>query len=66
VNIPKIEGTSVELLFIGDLDGDGKPDIILNAPSNYENRIIMVFLSSTAKEGDFLKCETQKSDWFDC
>ena len=66
VNIPKIEGTSVQLLFIGDLDGDGKPDIILNAPSNYENQIIMVFLSSTAKKGDYLRCEAQKSDWFDC
>lgn len=66
VNIPKIEETSVQLLFIGDLDGDGNPDIILNAPSNYENRIIMVFLSSTAKRGDYLRCEAQKSDWFDC
>jgi len=66
VSIPTIEYTSVKLLFIGDLDGDGKPDIILDAPSNYENKNIILFLSSTANDDEYLRCEACTSDWFDC
>ncbi len=66
VNIPKTEDAVTQVLFIGDLDGDGHPDIILNAPDNYENHNIMVFLSSTAKKGNLLRGEAMKFDWFDC
>ncbi|MDR1811323.1 MAG: FG-GAP repeat protein, partial [Candidatus Fibromonas sp.] len=65
-NIPLARGTIITLLFIGDLDGDGKPDIILNAPSDYEDVDIMVFLSSTAKDGEYLRLEARKADSFDC
>jgi hypothetical protein len=54
------------LLFIGDLDGDGKPDIILDAPSDYENKKIFLFLSSTAKDGKYLRCEAWKFDDLSC
>ncbi|MDR1811557.1 MAG: hypothetical protein LBQ87_01905 [Candidatus Fibromonas sp.] len=66
VNIPQAEGVEFRLLFIGDLDGDGKPDIILDAPKNYEHTDIMLFLSSTAKEGEYLRREAHKEAWFDC
>jgi uncharacterized protein (TIGR02145 family) len=66
VRIPRTEHSAPQLLFIGDLDGDGKPDIILNAQSHYENRYIMVFLSSTAKKGEILRLEAKKFNWFDC
>lgn len=61
-----IESTVVSILFIGDLDGDEEPDIILNAPTNYENRRIIFFLSSTKKKNELLHFETEKFDWFDC
>jgi hypothetical protein len=66
VRIPHINYTVVRLWFIGDLDGDGKPDIILDAPSDYEEEIIMLFLSSTAKDGEYLRCEDINSNQFDC
>ncbi|GBU21412.1 hypothetical protein R80B4_01301 [Fibrobacteres bacterium R8-0-B4] len=66
VSIKRIRYAVVKLLFIGDLDSDGKPDIILDAPLNYENNNILLFLSSTAKKGKHLKCEGQKINYFDC
>ena len=61
-----INSTEVEILFIGDLDGDSEPDIILNAPDNYENRWIMLFLSSTKQEKELLHLEAEDFNWFDC
>ena len=66
VELDYIQSTEVEILFIGDLDGDGEPDIILNAPNNYENRDIMLFLSSSKHEKELLHLEAEKFDWFDC
>ena len=66
VELDYIQSTEVEILFIGDLDGDGEPDIILNAPNNYENRDIMLFLSSSKQEKELLHLEAEKFDWFDC
>jgi len=66
VNIPHIRYTYVRLLFIGDLDGDGEPDIILDAPGDYEELNIMVFLSSTAKKGEYLRLEALLNAQFDC
>jgi hypothetical protein len=66
VKIKNIEDQFVRVLFIGDLDGDGKPDIILDASGHYESRNILVFLSSTAKAGEYLRCEAKKGDSFAC
>jgi hypothetical protein len=61
-----INSTEVEILFIGDLDGDSEPDIIVNAADNYENRWIMLFLSSTKQEKELLHLEAEEFNWFDC
>ena len=61
-----VDDAYIEILFIGDLDGDSKPDIILNAPTNYENRYIMLFLSSTRRKGELLHLEASEFDWYDC
>ena len=61
-----IKSTEVTILFIGDIDGDNEPDIILNAPDNYENRWIMLFLSSTKQELELLHLEAEDFNWFDC
>lgn len=61
-----LQSTIVIILFIGDLDGDGEPDIILDSGDNYENRRIRLFLSSTKKENELLHLEAEKFDWFDC
>ena len=39
-----------EILFIGDIDNDGKPDILMSDPANYETVSMVLFLSSMAEE----------------
>lgn len=56
----------VTILFIGDLDGDKEPDIILDAADNYENRRIQLFLSSSKQGEELLHLEAENFDWFDC
>ena len=63
VNNELVDDAYIEILFIGDLDGDSKPDIILNAPTNYENRYIMLFLSSTRRKGELLHLEASDFYW---
>lgn len=45
------EDTNIQILFIGDLDGDGKPDFIFNTSRDYEEKRVTLFLSSPAKGG---------------
>lgn len=63
VNHALVESACIEILFIGDLDGDSKPDIILNARTNFENRYIMLFLSSTREKGELLHLEASDFWW---
>ncbi len=60
-----VRSAYIEILFIGDLDGDSKPDIILNAPTNYENRYIMLFLSFSRRKGELLNLEALTFYWYD-
>lgn len=61
-----LEKTKVEILFVGDLDGDTKPDFIINAPPYPETRNILLFLSSKAQNGEMVTLSSQQLDWFDC
>ena len=54
------------IYFIGDLDGDGKPDLILNRPSNYEEEYLILYLSSYAQEGELVRPVALLSRGFDC
>ncbi|MDR1054275.1 MAG: hypothetical protein LBL90_00215 [Prevotellaceae bacterium] len=67
VNEELLDNSKVEILFIGDLDGDGDPDFIINAPPHHDTRNILLFLS-THKENDkvLVHCVSQQFDWFDC
>lgn len=66
VSIPKVASTVGKLVFIGDLDDDGKPDIILDASHHYEFVKIMLFLSSTAKKNNLVQWESEDAYWSDC
>ena len=48
VAIPTFNDTFVKILWIGDLDGDGKPDFILDTSRHYEEETVLLFLSSKA------------------
>ena len=57
----------VEILFIGDLDGDKNPDFIINAPPYKETRNILLFLSShTKNKNAMVHRVSEQFDWFDC
>ncbi len=45
----------VEIEFIGDLDGDGKPDFLFETATWYEDYHKMLFISSKADEGELVK-----------
>ncbi|WP_051882236.1 hypothetical protein [Chryseobacterium soli] len=58
--------TFVELLFIGDIDRDGKPDFIFGANRDYEEERVILYLSSQAKKGKLIKKSAEVAIQFDC
>lgn len=58
--------TFVELLFAGDIDGDGKLDFIFGANRNYEEDRVILFLSSEAENGEAVKKVSEIAVQFDC
>jgi len=60
------EDTFVELIFIGDLDRDGKPDLIFRANRNYEEDRVLVYFSSKAKDAYQIRKVSEIAVQFDC
>lgn len=60
------EDTNIQILFIGDLDGDGKPDFIFNTSRDYEEKRVTLFLSSPAKDQEIVTPTDEASYQFDC
>lgn len=58
--------TFVELLFVGDIDRDGKPDFIFGANRDYEEERVILYLSSEAKDGKIIKKVSEIAVQFDC
>lgn len=58
--------TFVEILFIGDIDRDGKPDFIFGTNRNYEEERVFLYLSSEAIEGKQIKKVSEIAVQFDC
>lgn len=66
VAIPEFNETFVQILWIGDLDGDGKPDFILDTSRDYEEKTVLLFLSSKAGKGEEVKVVASSNYEFDC
>lgn len=49
LDIPSFNDTFVQLLFVGDLDGDGNLDFIFDTSEHYEQKQMEVYLSKGAK-----------------
>ena len=58
--------TFVELLFVGDIDQDGKLDFIFGANRNYEEERVILFLSSKADQENAVKKVSEIAVQFDC
>ncbi|WP_300662932.1 hypothetical protein [Fluviicola sp.] len=58
--------TFTELLFIGDIDRDGKPDIIVRSNRDYEEERAILFLSTEAGKGRAVGKAGEIAIQFDC
>lgn len=58
--------TFVEILFIGDIDRDGKADFIFGTNRNYEEERVFLYLSSKAKNGNQIIKVSEIAVQFDC
>lgn len=54
LNLPTTKGRTPGLRFAGDLDGDGKLDLILDSSGDRGQVGCVLLLSSTAPEGEFM------------
>lgn len=66
VEMKKFDDTMTQLVWIGDLDGDGKPDFIVSSPDWYEDYCILLLLSSYAEGDDLVKLVSIMVDSFAC
>lgn len=58
--------TFVELLFVGDIDGDGKLDFIFSNPLHYEEKRVTLFLSTYTDQDIGLRKVAEIAVGFDC
>jgi hypothetical protein len=58
--------TFTELIFVGDIDRDGKLDFIFESNRNYEEKRVILFLSSQSESNKILKKVSEISIQFDC
>ena len=63
--IPEFKDSVLRLLFAGDIDKDGKLDLVFDAHTWYEEANITVFLSSLATDGILVKAASF-SIQYDC
>lgn len=56
MSVPSFEDNYIEIQFIGDLDGDHKPDFIFETATHYESHESTLYLSSFAEKGQLVKC----------
>lgn len=64
--IDKFEHNMPSIMFIGDIDGDGYPDLLLQEGYNYEYHKIALYLSSYADEDKLVKNVAVDEEWRDC
>jgi hypothetical protein len=54
-DLSEFDDTSPEILWLGDLDRDGKPDFVVRTRTWYEDEQIELYLSSIAEKGELVK-----------
>ena len=64
--IPSFHDTLPYIVWIGDMDGDKKPDFVLDLSEDYEEKTMALLLSSKASVTGFVRCVGYSSYQFDC
>lgn len=64
--VPEFMGTRLKILWVGDLDEDGKPDFLLDTSDFYETTKVELFLSSLAERKDLVKSAAEAMYSYDC
>ena len=55
-----------QLLFAGDIDGDGHPDLLIEQASHYEMHHMVLYLSGYAADGELVRAVAEDGEWRDC
>lgn len=58
--------TFVTLLFVGDIDADGKLDLLFEANRHYEEKRLILYLSSEAEKKEIIKKSAEIAISFSC
>jgi hypothetical protein len=66
LDIKSFEDSFVQLIFIGDIDGDGIPDFVFDTAIHYEEKSKTLFLSTKADDGKITKQVAKLGVSFDC
>lgn len=56
IAIADFDDDMIDIIWIGDLDGDNKPDLIIDTSRHYNVMAPTLFLSSRAEKGEIVKC----------
>ncbi len=65
-SVPRFMGTKLQILWIGDLDRDGKPDFLLDTSDFYETTKVELFLSSSAGRKESVGLAAEATYSYDC
>jgi hypothetical protein len=66
VAMPSFNDQFVTIRWIGDLDGDQKPDMLLDISQHYEEEVVVLYLSSKAAEGELVGAAAVSCYSFSC
>lgn len=66
LNSGSYSSTCLQIHFIGDLDGDGKPDFLFETNTWYEGSEVTLFLSSKADKGELVKNMGASGNYYSC
>jgi hypothetical protein len=55
IAVPRFDDSMIQLLWAGDLDHDGKLDLLLDGSQKYNSFTPKLFLSSPSEESEIIK-----------
>lgn len=55
LDVPDFDGSFVQLLFVGDIDGDGVLDFVFDSSVDYENKRVVLYLSNGGQGAPYSK-----------